>query len=262
MGRKSRLQLLSESVVGMDPVKALVHVAISNVKHSVVKAAKAKQAQAKYNRSNKGRDKSRRHRTDEKKQRYKAKKNTTDLENHKKNRQQRLESMRQYRSEHRDAINSQIATINKKRRKSDVAYRTACRCRSRIGNFLRSKGTKKTDSTMTLIGCTQKQLMEHLGIENRSEEYHIDHIFPITAYNAANDQSKFMHYTNLQILTAEENISKGSKLPTKDMATKVDMDRWPDGVTYDSLPEKYDNWHSSQKMHIDCTHACQPNQLL
>ena len=59
---------------------------------------------------------------------------------------------------------------------------------------------------------------------------------------------KVMNITNLQPLTKEENRQKWDKLPTKAMAAKVDRSCWPDGVTEDMLPDKYDGWATPLRM--------------
>ena len=76
---------------------------------------------------------------------------------------------------------------------------------------------------MSLIGCTIEELKEHLqktaikngyndfDINNYSgKEYHIDHIKPCSSFDLSKpeDQAKCFHYSNLQILTATENLIK------------------------------------------------------
>ena len=78
----------------------------------------------------------------------------------------------------------------------------------------------------------------------------MDHIFPIASYkDTENKMKKLMNYTNLQVLTPGENLDKRAKLPTKAMASKVDPSCWPDGITWDMLPDIYPGWATPLRMH-------------
>ena len=57
-----------------------------------------------------------------------------------------------------------------------------------------------------------------------------------------------MHWSNLQPLPMKDNRSKNNKLPTKAMAAKVARWAWPDGITEDMLPDKYDGWATPLRM--------------
>ena len=78
----------------------------------------------------------------------------------------------------------------------------------------------------------------------------IDHVFPMTRYNCLleDQQKKAMNKSNLQPLTARENMYKSDRLPTKAMAAKVARWAWPDGVTEDMLPDIYDGWSTPLRM--------------
>lgn len=84
------------------------------------------------------------------------------------------------------------------------------------------KGSQKTCRTMKYIGCTIEELWEHLKqqfkdgmtVENYGE-WHVDHIIPLDSFDFTQDiesqLKKAWHYTNLQPLWREENLSKGKK---------------------------------------------------
>ena len=82
-------------------------------------------------------------------------------------------------------------------------------------------GQKGEMSSFEIIGCSKDDLRNHLqskfkdGMtwQNYGKHWHIDHIVPLISAKTADDVKRLCHWTNLQPLTAFENISKGSKIP-------------------------------------------------
>jgi hypothetical protein len=92
---------------------------------------------------------------------------------------------------------------------------------SRIKTAL--KNNSKSLHTMELIGCSIKELKEHLEKQfkpgmtwNNHGLYcwHIDHIIPCCNFDLTKieEQKKCFHYTNLQPLWAKENLTKNKKI--------------------------------------------------
>jgi len=107
------------------------------------------------------------------------------------------------------------------RRKTNTAYRLCHNLRNRILAALSSN--TKSASTKELLGCSIDELKTHLqstalkngykdfDIETYSgKEYHIDHIKPCSSFNLEDpeEQRKCFHWSNLQILTAKDNLMK------------------------------------------------------
>lgn len=110
-----------------------------------------------------------------------------------------------------------------KRRKTDILFRLQCNCRSRLKHFLNATNFLGKSKTFSLVGITPKELKEYIESlfkEGMSWEnyglygWHIDHIIPLASANSEEEIYKLCHYTNLQPLWAEENLSKGSKIKT------------------------------------------------
>lgn len=110
----------------------------------------------------------------------------------------------------------------KNRRYYDVEFRLMTLLRRRLLQAL--NGRNKSKSTLQLLGCSINYLKEHLqktainngycnfDINNYSgQDYHIDHIIPCSSFDLSKpeEQKKCFHYSNLQILTAQENLIKG-----------------------------------------------------
>ena len=61
---------------------------------------------------------------------------------------------------------------------------------------------------------SSNELVAYLGCENGIEDYEVDHVFPLSAYDwkSTSTQSMATHYTNMQLLSRNENIDKFDKL--------------------------------------------------
>ena len=112
------------------------------------------------------------------------------------------------------------------RYKNDIDYRLTCLLRKRIRDAVYFGFGKKSLHTLELLGCSfdfLKQYLQKTSINNgyldfdintyNGKEYHIDHIRPCSSFDLTKEeeQKKCFHYSNLQILKAEENLIKGDK---------------------------------------------------
>ena len=176
-------------------------------------------------------------------EKWKASKQKSDKKAYEKNKAKIRANQAAYRQMNLVEVRTQTQRINKARLKTDPVFKLKCLMRTRIGNHLRGKG-KKEGVTFKLIGCSPEHLAAHLGTAPKA----IDHIFPLTCYDAEKEQHKMTNWQNLQPLTGKENSSKRNKLPTKAMAAKVPRKLWPNGVTEDMLPDIYDGWKTSLNM--------------
>jgi len=105
----------------------------------------------------------------------------------------------------------------RERRQNDPVYRMISNYRCRTSHTYKNK----VKSTIELLGCTGIELANHLEKQfqegmthDNYGEWHIDHIKPIASFDLSNPQEaeKCFHYTNLQPLWAEDNLSKADKL--------------------------------------------------
>lgn len=131
-----------------------------------------------------------------------------------------------YRTAHKKEIqtwhNLHIVDIRehkKKRLKEDPNYKL----RQSLANKVRQalKGTRKSQHTLELLGCSVEYLKIHLealfqpGMTwNNWEQYgwHIDHKLPISSFNLVDPEQQKLcfHYTNLQPLWWLDNIRKSN----------------------------------------------------
>jgi hypothetical protein len=99
------------------------------------------------------------------------------------------------------------------------------RLRATLGNRLNElvkAGQANGGRIIDLLGCTIPEFMVHLEAQfvegmawnNYGPVWHIDHIRPCASFDLTDlEQQKLcFHFSNLQPLLAQENLSKGSKL--------------------------------------------------
>lgn len=111
-----------------------------------------------------------------------------------------------------------------KKRKEDPVYYQKYRIRNFVLRAFARKGFTKRSHTTELLGCDfdtfYKYLLETFkniyGYEwDGIEKVHIDHIIPLDTVQTIEDVEKLSHYTNLQLLKAQDNLHKSNKLDFK-----------------------------------------------
>ena len=95
--------------------------------------------------------------------------------------------------------------------------------KARLWHFLKSNNTKKTNTTVELLGCTpeflrnyiEQKFTSEMSWDNYDTYWDLDHIYPLSKANLndPNELKRVCHYTNLQPLNKIENIRKGSSVP-------------------------------------------------
>ena len=118
------------------------------------------------------------------------------------------------RPEVKDRRNKQV----KERLKTDVNFRLKNNLRRRLHQALNSH--TKSASTLALLGCSVDHLKKHLEKQfqpgmtwKEKGKIHIDHIIPCASFDLCDpiQQKQCFHYSNLQPLWAQVNMSKGDK---------------------------------------------------
>lgn len=110
----------------------------------------------------------------------------------------------------------------KNRFKNDPAFKMIRCIRDRHSQAVKAAGANKRFRTTDLLGCTAEELKQHfekqfidiMTWENHGIIWQIDHIYPLALvdWSDSSKVAKVCHYTNLQPLTVQENLSKGNRL--------------------------------------------------
>ena len=132
--------------------------------------------------------------------------------------------MKKYNNDNKEMLKSKNNERVKKRRKKDELYKIKENIKCLIRNSFRKKGYCKSSHTEKILGCNLNCLYNYLlqtfknnyGYEwDKIEPVHIDHIIPLATAKTEDEVIKLCHYTNLQLLKAEDNLRKSDKLNWK-----------------------------------------------
>ena len=126
------------------------------------------------------------------------------------------EANRQWREDNPGYQNS----YSKNRKVVDLNFKLTLSLRTRLNSAIR--GNYKSGSAISDLGCSIEELKQHLESQfqpgmtwnNWSRDgWHIDHIKPLANFDLTKEEElkKACHYTNIQPLWAEDNLSKGNK---------------------------------------------------
>lgn len=139
---------------------------------------------------------------------------------HSKNKEKLNLKSRKYQKENKQKLNDKI--------KNDPGKSLGRRLRSRIWHALKRNSEIKEERTRELTGCNIEFLRKHLEYKFqlrykheldwdkfiKTADYEVDHIIPCEAFDLHNKEAqKFcFHYSNLEILLADENYDKSDFL--------------------------------------------------
>lgn len=182
-----------------------------------------KKYDAKYQKNNKKKILKQRKKYREK---NKEKLSAADKKYRNRNKEKISKKKKQYYLNNREYFIDKNAKYSKKRYKSNINYKIASRLRGRLYKAINDNF--KSGSAVKDLGCSIEELRQHLETlfyphpdtkkemtwDNwKIDGWHIDHIIPLSFFDLTSREQlqKACHYTNLQPLWAEENLSKGAK---------------------------------------------------
>jgi hypothetical protein len=158
---------------------------------------------------------------------------------HQEHKKERNEYSKKYYLSNKDKIKiynkNYKKKYNKKHRKELMLYKRKWRKKinNRLRDYLSSRlrkvlnGKSKSIFITKLIGCSLKFLKHYLEKQFKPgmswnnycyRGWHLDHIKPCASFDLSkpSQQRKCFHYTNLQPLWAEENMSKNGRIIKKE----------------------------------------------
>jgi len=128
------------------------------------------------------------------------------------------ECLTMWRKNNRKQLTEKQLIYERNRRATDPAFKLERTLRNRLYHAFKNQKVDKKCRTKELTGCDisflkgylEAKFTEGMSWENHGD-WHVDHIRPCCSYDLTleEEQKKCFHYTNLQPLWAEENLSKG-----------------------------------------------------
>ena len=135
------------------------------------------------------------------------------------NKEKCREKHKKYIETNREKIAKTESAYRKNRYHTDPLYKFQCHLRNTINQSFTRYETYKPRKNKDVIGMTSAELRDYLlktfkdtyGYEwDQKEPVHIDHIVPLSTAETQEDIVRLCHYTNLRLLKAHDNISKGA----------------------------------------------------
>ena len=135
--------------------------------------------------------------------------------------EQNKEKIKVYQRDYRKnnvKLKKQRNLHRKKRRKEDPQFRLTVNMRVALGGCLKKARLKKTDKTFKYFSCSPSFLLDRLERQRKERGLdaaaHVDHMMPIDSFDLKNAEElrRCWHWSNLQLLSAEENLRKNNKI--------------------------------------------------
>lgn len=125
--------------------------------------------------------------------------------------------VKQWHKDNKEKVNE----YKRIKREKDPSFKIACNLRKRLSFLLSKCIHDKTEQTLSLLGCTMQEFMNHLqslfkegmSFENYGK-WHIDHKLPCASFDLTQlEQRKIcFHYSNMQPLWDYENRIKSDRI--------------------------------------------------
>lgn len=128
------------------------------------------------------------------------------------NKEQKKEYAKQYRQSNNEKIKEWKKQYLKQRRGNDSLFKLKNNISCLVRKSIKNQGYSKNSKTFEILGCSFEHLMNWLDFEKwNNEDCHIDHIIPVSLAKNEDEVLLLNHYTNLQVLSAEDNLKKGNR---------------------------------------------------
>lgn len=127
---------------------------------------------------------------------------------------------REFYRKNKRKINARKNEMQKKKYANDTMFRLKKQARLMIYRSFDRKGQIKPERSEKILGCSLEFFAGYLkqtwqdkyGEEYTGQPCHIDHIIPIHIAKTPEEIKLLCHYTNLRLLTPEDNLAKNGKL--------------------------------------------------
>jgi len=159
---------------------------------------------------------------------YSKKNKDNENERSKKWREQNKDKVKKWREQNKKHIKEYYSEYQKNRRNTDPLFKMKCYLRTRTWKAFKDNGYPKNTKTQEMLGVDwdvckahiERQFIKGMSWGNYGE-WHIDHIIPLSSANTKQEIEKLIHYSNLQPLWAEENLSKNDRIDGQQIKFRI-----------------------------------------
>lgn len=126
-----------------------------------------------------------------------------------------------YYKKNKEKINKRCVRYKNEKKKNDSLFKIKEQARIEIWVSFKRKGFYKNKHTEEILGCKLDCFYNYLletfksnyGYEwDKKAPIHIDHIVPLSTAKTEEEVIRLCHYTNLQLLKAQDNLEKSNKM--------------------------------------------------
>ena len=136
---------------------------------------------------------------------------------HLEHREKTLAYLKKYYRENKSRAREQSRVRQKERLATDPVYKAKRQAQLSIWKAFNNNGQISSDKIKYWVGCTAEELTTHLkntwereyATKWNGQPYNVDHIIPLITARTVHDVRKLNHYTNLRLVTPEDNFAKG-----------------------------------------------------
>lgn len=134
-------------------------------------------------------------------------------------REEKLTYLKNYYKSHKDRARELSRKRKKERLATDPVYKAKRHAQLSIWKAFNNQGQISEEKARYWVGCSAAELTKHLkrtwkneyGVEWVGQPYNIDHIVPLLKAQTEEQVRQLCHYTNLRLITPEDNFKKGLK---------------------------------------------------
>jgi hypothetical protein len=122
-----------------------------------------------------------------------------------------------YREKNKGKKREYLKKYLKERRKTDFLFRLRGNISANIKESLKKQGYSKKTKTYNILKCDFNFFIEFLnGVASNGYTYgvgnlHLDHVIPISLAETEDELILLNHYSNYQLLSADENLAKSNR---------------------------------------------------
>jgi len=138
-----------------------------------------------------------------------------------KNKEKIAQSLKEWRKANKDRLQKYDSAYKKQKKLLEPNFKLVCLLRVRLKKALANK--QKTGSAVRDLGMPIDAFLTYLNLDaidkyglpytGNESKFHIDHIRPLASFNLEDVKQlkQAVHWSNLQVLRAEENLQKGAE---------------------------------------------------